>query len=177
MIQEIYQKALKFAGEKHAHQKVPGTQANYLLHISSVAMEVLVAYNQKPDFDLTLAVQAAILHDVIEDTDTDYDEVKQAFGERVALAVSALTKNTHLPSKKEQMMDSLNRINQVEKEAGIVKLADRITNLQQPPAHWTKEKAKSYREEAKMIAQVLVGKNEYLHQRLLSQIERYRQYV
>ena len=40
MIQSIYQKAMKFAGEKHASQKVPGSNANYLLHLSNVAMEI-----------------------------------------------------------------------------------------------------------------------------------------
>lgn len=177
MIQEIYQKALKFAGEKHAHQQVPGSSANYLLHISSVAMEVLIAHSEKPDFDLELAVQAAILHDVIEDTDTDYEEVKEVFGERVALAVAALTKDTHLSSKHEQMADSLQRINQVEKEAGIVKLADRITNLQHPPPHWSQAKASAYREEAKMIAEALGEKNEYLHQRLRTQIDKYCKFL
>ena len=47
MNQELYQKAMKFAGEKHKDQKVPGTNSNYLLHISNVAMEILVAYSRK----------------------------------------------------------------------------------------------------------------------------------
>ncbi|MEM8891119.1 MAG: HD domain-containing protein [Bacteroidota bacterium] len=143
MIQEIYQKAMKFAGEKHAHQQVPGSQANYLLHISNVAMEVLQAHAAEANFDLELAVQVAILHDTIEDTDATFEEVGEHFGERVAKSVSALSKDKHLPSKKEQMEDSLKRLNASEKEAGIVKLADRITNLQGPPYHWSKEKAAS----------------------------------
>ncbi|MEM8891118.1 MAG: bifunctional (p)ppGpp synthetase/guanosine-3',5'-bis(diphosphate) 3'-pyrophosphohydrolase, partial [Bacteroidota bacterium] len=56
--------------------------------------------------------------------------------------------------------------NASEKEAGIVKLADRITNLQGPPYHWSKEKAASYREEAKLILDSLKGKNAYLESRL-----------
>ena len=59
MTQEIYQKAIKFSGEKHKNQKVPGTEANYLVHISNVAMEILVAYMINPlcilnntDFDI-----------------------------------------------------------------------------------------------------------------------------
>ena len=49
--QSLYQKTIKFAGEKHAHQKVPGTNSNYLLHISNVAMEVIAAYMQEPNFN------------------------------------------------------------------------------------------------------------------------------
>lgn len=177
MIQEIYQKAMRFAGEKHAHQQVPGTQANYLLHISNVAMEVLQAHAAEANFDLALAIQAAILHDTIEDTDATFEEVAEHFGERVANSVSSLSKNTSLPDKKEQMLDSLQRLNTSEKEAGIVKLADRITNLQSPPKHWSKEKAANYREEAKLILSILSGKNDYLESRLEAKIEAYKQYL
>ncbi|MFT5168236.1 MAG: (p)ppGpp synthase/HD superfamily hydrolase [Saprospiraceae bacterium] len=162
MIQELYQKAMKFAGEKHSNQKVPGTNANYLLHISNVAMEVLTAYYSGNKFDINFAIQTAILHDTIEDTTTDYNELKTEFGEQIATAVQALTKDEKLPSKRERMVDSLNRINQLDNEVGLVKLADRIINLQSPPGHWDDNKISNYLEEAKMIAETLKDKNEYL---------------
>ncbi|WP_241507295.1 HD domain-containing protein [Aquimarina sediminis] len=177
MTQELYQKAMKFAGEKHFDQKVPGTNANYLLHISNVAMEILVAYNNKPDFDIDFAVQTAILHDTIEDTTCDYSEIEIEFGERVAKAVQALTKDKVLPSKKESMLDSLTRINQLEKEVGMVKLADRITNLQSPPGYWNQKKIINYQEEAVIIVDSLQDKNEYLESRLRAKIEAYKQYI
>ena len=177
MIQERYQKAMKFAGEKHSKQKVPGTTANYLLHISNVAMEVLMAHHADPCFDLDFAIQAAILHDTIEDTNTDFDEIKMEFGEAVAQAVQALTKDESLASKEEQMKDSLHRINAQPKEVGLVKLADRITNLQTPPAHWEKEKVIQYCREAQLIAQQLQDKNAYLLQRLHQKIAEYEQYI
>lgn len=177
MIQETYQTALKFAGEKHANQKVPGTNANYLLHISNVAMEVLMAYNEKKDFDLDLAIQLAILHDTIEDTSATFDELKEAFGEDVAIGVQALTKNSDIPDKKARMLDSLERINRLRKEVGMVKLADRITNLQQPPNHWSSEKIAAYGEEAKLIAQTLTNKNDYLENRLNAKIDAYQRYA
>ncbi len=170
MTQDLYQKAMKFAGEKHSKQKVPGSSANYLLHISNVAMEVLVAYNFDSSFDLDFAIQTAILHDTIEDTDADFDEIKTKFGEPIARAVQALTKDDKLPSKAEKMTDSLKRINQLQKEVGLVKIADRITNLQTPPSHWSKEKIAAYCEEAKLIAQTLANKNTYLNERLESKI-------
>ena len=173
MTQELYQKAIIFAGEKHSEQKVPGTNANYLVHISNVAMEVLTAYNFDNDFDINLAIQVAILHDTIEDTNTDFEEIKNKFGENIATGVQALTKDEKLKSKKERMIDSLNRINQLQKEIGIVKIADRITNLQRPPKHWSKEKIVSYYEEAKLISSTLTKKNNYLNQRLSSKILEY----
>lgn len=177
MTQDKYQFAIKFAGEKHADQKVPGSDANYLLHISNVTMEVLIAHSNQNVFDLDLAVQIALLHDTIEDTSATFDEVKELFGSAVAMGVQALTKDASIPNKEDRMIDSLNRINQFEKEAGIVKLADRIINLQAPPSHWEKEKIQNYFEEAKLIAETLKGKNEYLEKRLLSKIEAYEQHL
>lgn len=175
MTQELYQKAIKFAGEKHSDQKVPGTNSNYLLHISNVAMEVLVSYSFEQSFDIDFAIQTAILHDTIEDTNTDFEEIKTEFGEKIAQAVQALTKNENLESKHEKMRDSLNRINESQKEVGLVKIADRITNLQTPPKHWSKQKAVNYCEEAKLIASILRDKNDYLNKRLEAKINEYEQ--
>lgn len=173
MTQDHYQKAMKFAGEKHSDQKVPGTTANYLLHISNVAMEVLLAHNTNESFDLDFAVQVAILHDTIEDTGTDFEELKNTFSESIATAVQALTKDGKLSPKSERMNDSLRRINELSKEVGLVKLADRITNLQTPPPHWNKEKITNYCNEAKLIARTLADKNFYLNNRLNDKIRAY----
>ncbi|WP_425659233.1 HD domain-containing protein [Tenacibaculum ascidiaceicola] len=177
MTQELYQKAIKFAGEKHKDQKVPGTNSNYLLHISNVAMEIILAHNAANNFDLNYAVQLALLHDTLEDTDTDFSELLNMFGEKVAIGVQALTKNKNLDSKKEKMTDSLNRINKLEKEVGMVKLADRITNLQEPPKHWKKDKIQHYLSEAIVINKALNNKNEYLNKRLENKITEYKKYV
>ena len=176
MTQELYQKAMKFAGEKHCNQKVPGSAANYLLHISNVTMEVIIAHKFDASFDLDFAMQVAILHDVIEDTDATFDEIKNEFGESIALSVQALTKNDNLESKEEKMKDSLRRINEQSIEAGIVKVADRITNLQQPPSHWSPEKVEKYYNQAKLISEQLSGKNKYLNERLELKIEEYSNY-
>ena len=164
---------MKFAGEKHKNQKVPGTESNYLLHISNVAMEILASYTIDKCFDVNFAVQVAALHDTLEDTNTDIDEINAIFGNKIAAAVSALTKNALLPSKEERMMDSLERINRLEKEVGIVKLADRITNLQPPPKIWSKEKISNYLKQSRLISNQLKGKNDYLNKRLDLKIEAY----
>lgn len=176
MFQEKYQKAMRFAAEKHSNQKYPGSEANYMLHIANVTMEIIAAYAQNKNFDIELAVQVAALHDTIEDTDTTYEELLKIFGEKIADAVSALSKNEKLNSKAEQMQDSLARINKLEKETGMVKLVDRITNLQEPPAYWDKEKIKKYYEEAKVISENLKDKNDYLNKRLNLKIEDYKRF-
>lgn len=177
MLQDKIQKAMKFAGEHHATQKVPGTNANYLLHISNVLMEVLVGYQNQPDFDIELAAQVAALHDVIEDSDVSSEILRKQFGDAVTDGVLALTKNESLATKREKMEDSLRRVNKLSREIGIVKLADRITNLQQPPASWNKEKKEYYLKEAQQIADAMSGKHEYLENRIGLKIEEYRQYL
>lgn len=177
MIQEVYQRAMKFAGEKHFEQKVPGSKSNYLLHLSNVAMEILLAHKEKEDFDLEYTIQVAILHDIIEDTETNFEELTEAFGLDVSNGVLALTKNIALESKEQQMVDSLARINLLRKEVGIVKIADRITNLQKPPTHWENSKIQYYCQQAKMIANELKGKNEYLENRLTNKISEYKKFI
>lgn len=177
MIQELYQKAMKFAGEKHSHQTVPGTESNYLLHISNVAMEILISNMILNDFDLNYTIQVGILHDTLEDTETTFEEISNLFGLEIARGVLALTKDKSIGIKRERMSDSLKRINAERKEIGIIKLADRITNLQEPPKNWSLEKVKNYYEESKLISVELKGKNQYLNDRLQSRIDNYLKYT
>jgi (p)ppGpp synthase/HD superfamily hydrolase len=177
MLQYKYQKAIKFAGEVHKAQLVQGSNSNYLLHISNVAMEVLVAYQNNKDFDIDFAVQIAILHDTIEDgVNINYDVIKNEFGEQIAKGVLAVTKNENLKDKKAKMSDSINRILKEPKEVALVKIADRITNLQTPPKTWSTEKINNYYLEAKDLAEKLMGNNDYLDKRINAQINIYEGY-
>lgn len=174
-IQSPYQQAIIFATEKHLvqNQLVPGTNLPYLVHLSNVAMEILIAGANSPDFDLGFAVQVALLHDTIEDTSTEFDELEKKFGLPIAMAVQALSKDNSLP-KDQQMQDSLRRIKQLQPEVWAVKLADRITNLQPPPSYWDIAKKVKYRDEAKVILAELKDANEYLAKRLEMKIEEYQ---
>jgi hypothetical protein len=55
-----------------------------------------------------------------------------------------------------------------------VKLADRITNLQPPPADWEDEKILKYVEDAQVILDELRDGNQYLANRLEAKISEYR---
>ena len=171
-VHEAYQKAIRFAGEKHADQKMPASRASYLVHLSNVAMEVILAERHTADFDLSFAVQVALLHDVLEDTPTKLEEVRDTFSPEIAEAVLALTKNEDLPADV-QIPDSLMRIKTLRKEVWAVKLADRISNMQKPPKTWNPEKKKRYRQVAKLILQELEDGNAYLESRLKEKIKEY----
>ncbi len=96
---------------------------------------------------------------------------------KVALGVFALQKNNTISTKTDRMIDSIKRINHLKKEVGMVKLADRITNLQKPPYHWSKDKIMNYLSEAKLINKILDNKNEYLNNRLRDKIIVYKNYT
>jgi len=170
--QDEYIKALIFAGTAHGSQQVPGTQLPYLAHLSLVSMEVMAAVSAEEGLDGTLAVQCASLHDVIEDAGISRDQVAELFGRAVADGVKALSKDNTLP-KAEQMEDSLERIRRQPKEIWMVKLGDRITNLQPPPAHWTPEKIARYRKEAIQIHAALQDASPFLAARLQDKIDHY----
>lgn len=171
--QEHYVRAYMFAAHAHQGQLVPGTALPYIVHISLVSMEVVAALGHEPDPDGDLAIQCALLHDVLEDTSVSYDELEHIFGIAVAQGVQALTKNSALP-KAIQMADSLARIRQQPPAVWKVKLADRITNLQPPPASWSATKIEQYRDEAEQIYAALHTASPYLACRLQQRIAAYR---
>jgi (p)ppGpp synthase/HD superfamily hydrolase len=175
--QDYYQKAILFAATKHQeqNQKIPASDLPYVVHLSNVAMEVIFASFHSKNFDTIFAVQLALLHDTIEDTSASFEELENSFGVELANGVLALSKDKTI-DKEFRLIDSLNRIRTQPMEVWAVKLADRITNLQAPPKHWSPEKVEAYHREASIILEKLKGCNDYLEARLESKISEYRNY-
>lgn len=170
--QESWLAAWRFAAISHNDQKFSGTELPYLMHLGMVVIEVLSAHSQIPIHDISLAVQCAILHDTIEDQDVLHADLVKHFGLPVADGVSALSKNPALSSH-EAMVDSIARIRLQPKAVWCVKLADRISNLQPPPSHWSSVKVTTYADEAKQILDALGEANSFLATRLEQKIVRY----
>jgi (p)ppGpp synthase/HD superfamily hydrolase len=168
--QERYLAALHFSADRHHGQLVPGGERPYVTHVASVAMEVIAAIADVRDPDL--AVQCALLHDTIEDTETTYAEVAAAFGNAVADGVQALSKSDAIP-KAERMADSLRRIRLQPRDVWMVKLADRITNLQPAPPKWDAAKKLAYRDEAIAIVDALGDASPLLAARIRLKIAAY----
>lgn len=166
--------AWNFAAEAHIGQIVPGSRRAYINHVGSVAMEVMAAIARRDDVSRPdLAIQCALLHDVVEDTPVTLERIATKFGKDVANGVAALTKDESLATKDAQMRDSLARIRQQPHEVWMVKLADRITNLQPPPADWGQEKISRYRQEAQLIYDELHVSCPVLAPRLAAKIAAY----
>lgn len=175
--QDLFIKAWNFTSTAHKRQCLPASDIPYLNHIGNVAMEVMAVIAlertiENPD----LLVQCALLHDVIEDTDTGVEELESMFGPDVRWGVAALTKDRRIP-KPRRMLDCLDRIRKQPKEIWMVKMADRITNLQPPPGTWGRAKIETYRDDANLILQRLGEANGYLAQRLQNKIAEYDRHV
>ena len=85
--------AVSFAARAHRHQVRKDGVTPYAAHPARVAFVVRHSFGcADPEVSA-----AALLHDVIEDTPADYDDVAAAFGPRVAGWVAALTKDMRLP--------------------------------------------------------------------------------
>lgn len=168
-----YVDAMRFAAAAHKAQKEPGHDLPYLVHVVSVAAEVIAALPTAKLEEPDLAVTCALLHDTVEDTDTPLTDIAERYGDKVAAGVAALTKNASLP-KVDQMPDSLRRIREQPLEIAIVKLCDRIINMSAPPHYWTKDKCAAYREEAGRIADALGYASSALEARLRAKMDAYR---
>jgi (p)ppGpp synthase/HD superfamily hydrolase len=94
------------------------------------------------------------------------------FGPPVAQGVLALSKDKTL-TKSRQLGDSLRRIREQPREIWMVKLADRISNLQPPPSHWTIDKIWRYHTEANEIYRALKDASPYLASRLVEKMTNY----
>ena len=146
----------------------------YINHLGLVAMESMAAIANGAELESPdLLVLCALLHDIIEDTNGTYHDIHIEFGIEVANGVLALSKDKKLPSNEDQMRDSIERIRQEPKEVWMVKLSDRITNLQPPPKNWSKTKIDAYRTEATLILSESGDANAYLAERLGAKIKDY----
>lgn len=174
---DLYTKAWNFAADWHKKKLTPGTSVSYLRHIGSVVMEAMSCIVSEPAVTRPdLLVQVAILHDILEDTAVKFSEISETFGTEIAISVLSLTKDATVYDKKDQMIKSLASIELRRPEVMMVKMCDRIVNLQRPPGFWSINRMVEYRDESCEILRRLKHASPYLAKRLSNKIEEYGQY-
>ncbi|QVK20316.1 bifunctional (p)ppGpp synthetase/guanosine-3',5'-bis(diphosphate) 3'-pyrophosphohydrolase [Mycoplasmatota bacterium] len=119
--------AFEYAKKKHINQFRKSGEP-YLIHPIAVA-KILVEYQFGPD-----TIISGLLHDVLEDTDTEHEEISKKFGEDVANIVEGVTKITQLnfTSKAKAIAENHQKMILAMTEdlrVIIVKLADRLHNM------------------------------------------------
>jgi len=75
------------------------------------------------------AVAAALLHDVVEDSETTLDELREKFGEAVAGIVGVLTDDESIESYRERKAEHRERVAAAGEEAMAIYGADKLTNV------------------------------------------------
>ena len=148
-------KAVAFAADKHRNQRRKDAEASpYINHPIALAN---VLANEGGVDDVTVLC-AAVLHDTIEDTETTPEELQAIFGPKVASVVMEVTDDKSL-EKSVRKQRQVEHAPHMSREAKLVKLADKISNLRDiiasPPADWSAERKQNYFEwAAKVVAGV-----------------------
>ncbi len=124
MKQHLLLEAISFAVRRHQGQMRKDRSTPYIAHPIRVMM--ILARNFSVQDPEVLA--AAVLHDTIEDTTTDRDDIADRFGERVAGFVAALTKDKRL-AEEEREDRYFEQIGGSPVEVQLCKLGDALDNL------------------------------------------------
>ena len=124
---ELIARAFDLANEKHKDQKRKSGEP-YIIHPMAVA-KILADLGMDEE-----TVAAGLLHDVVEDTDYTYEQLKNDFGEEIALLVDGVTKLTSMviESKEQKQAENLRKMflaMSKDIRVLIIKLADRLHNL------------------------------------------------
>lgn len=119
--------AYEFAAERHEGQKRKDGSA-YVTHCIATA-DIIVEQGLEED-----SVVAALLHDVLEDTEATYDDIKKLFGSSVADIVDGVTKLTRVQytSHEEEQAENLRKmLLAMAKDIRVIliKIADRLHNM------------------------------------------------
>lgn len=137
-------KAARFSAEKHRDQRRKDTFASpYINHPIRVA-ETLASIGGVENPSL---LAAALLHDTIEDTGTQPEEIEAGFGAEVLSIVLEVTDDKSLP-KQERKRLQIEHAPHKSEQAKLLKLADKICNihdiLHAPPESWSLERKREY---------------------------------
>lgn len=120
----LWQKATKQAAHFHRSQMRKDGKTPYIVHPSRVALTLTVVFKL---YDPVI-LAAALLHDVIEDTTGDFDDIANLCGAEVACIVASLTKDTRIPEKKREEVYK-RQLETSDWRTKIIKLADIYDNL------------------------------------------------
>lgn len=125
----ILDKAIKFAVDAHAGTERRGKGFPYIVHPME-AVEIVATMSADQEL-----LAAAALHDTVEDTPVTIEQIKAEFGDRVASLVATETDRELNPGEnealswRERKQAAINRIASTSKEAKIVAMGDKLSNI------------------------------------------------
>jgi len=150
-------KALEFSAIKHRNQRRKDIDTSpYINHPISLAN---ILCNEAHVTDVQV-ICGALLHDTVEDTETEPEELESEFGVEIKNIVMEVTDDQAL-AKHERKQAQIDHAAEISEQAKLVKLADKISNLRDvssnPPPHWSLQRRKEYFDWAKKVIDQLRG--------------------
>lgn len=124
---DIIREAYELADKAHADQ-VRATKEPYIIHPLAVAYILA-------DLEMDVSgIAAALLHDVVEDTDYTLEDIRMLFGDEVAFLVDGVTKLSkfHYKNKEDQQLENFRKMFLAmakDVRVVVIKLADRLHNM------------------------------------------------
>lgn len=154
-----------FAAEKHRDQRRKDAfSAPYINHPLEVSRLLAAAGVE----DLAI-LQAALLHDTVEDTKTTFEELEQKFGVSVTNIVKEVTDDKSLPKDQRKRLQ-IEHARHGSLGCKLVKLGDKLHNLSSllvsPPAGWEPERIQGYFVWSKQVVDAIRGTNATLEGQL-----------
>ncbi len=135
---------LRFAARKHRDQRRKDVESSPYINHSIAVAETLTGLGGVSDL---ATLQAALLHDTVEDTETTFDELERLFGQEIRDLVSEVTDDKTLP-KEDRKRLQIEHASHLSPKAKLIKLADKICNVRDvataPPADWSVQRRSEY---------------------------------
>jgi (p)ppGpp synthase/HD superfamily hydrolase len=155
----LIMQAADFAARRHAGQRRKGAAAEpYVNHLLEVAALIAEATGGS---DAAL-IAAALLHDTLEDTVTEYEELDARFGSDIAALVAAVTDDKSLP-KVERKRRQIESAPSATSRAKLLKIADKTSNVRalvvSPPSNWDVTRVADYIDWAEKVVAGCRGLN------------------
>ena len=124
----VLDQAIIFATKAHEGQFRKGTQIPYILHPMEAAA---IVGTMTTDEEI---IAGAVLHDVVEDTDTTVDDVINLFGARIGSLVASESENKReaLPAEstwKIRKQETLDHLKTASIEVKMITLGDKLSNV------------------------------------------------
>jgi guanosine-3',5'-bis(diphosphate) 3'-pyrophosphohydrolase len=154
--------AALFAADKHRNCRRKGPDATpYINHPITVARTLATV----GEVDDIAVLQAALLHDTVEDTKTSPEEIEEHFGRPVRDLVTEVTDDKTL-EKQERKRRQIEKAPHLSPGAKMIKIADKTANLtdimKSPPIGWSFERLQEYVRWSATVVEGCRGQNERL---------------
>lgn len=155
-------RAVRFAACKHRDQRRKGMDASpYINH----PIEVAELISRVGEVDDQAVLIAAILHDTVEDTETEPADIEREFGSEVRELVAEVTDDKNLQKARRKQLQ-IEHAPHISDRAKLIKIADKTCNVRDvahsPPPDWSEERRSEYLDWASRVVAGCRGVNRQL---------------